>query len=245
MARRLRDTAAIESIDVRSSNNRINAHVIATIAMFAALASRPAVAAAPPASDPMAVAKSGVNDVLAVFQDKQIPLRQRREKLRALAGQYFDFDDMARSALGYHWRSLTPQQRAEFTPLFAEFIQDAYLSKMGESTVRKVQREAATANVNFIKETFDGPDYAQVFSKVLLREQQNPISVNYMMHRKDGQWRIYDVTVEAISIVGNYRNQFNRVINNGGYDKLIADLKAKRAQLRQYMDQESAGSAPG
>ena len=213
------------------------------VVIFATLTARSALASPPAAADPMTVAKSAVNDVIAVFEDKRMPLRQRREKLRDLSDQYFDFNDMARSALGYHWRNLTPQQRASFTPLFAEFIQDAYLSKMEESTVHKVQQEAATANVDFIKERFDGPDYAQVFSTVKLREQQHPISVNYLMHRKDGRWRVYDLTIDAISVVGNYRNQFNRVINNSGYDTLVADLKAKRAQLRQYMDQESTGSA--
>jgi phospholipid transport system substrate-binding protein len=63
------------------------------------------------------------------------------------------------------------------------------------------------------------------------------------MHLNDGQWRVYDVTIDAISLIANYRNQFNRVINNEGYQKLIADLRTKREQLRQYMSQEASNSA--
>jgi len=157
--------------------------------------------------------------------------------------QYFDFESMAKSALGYHWRGLTPAQRNQYVPLFAEFIQDAYLSKMEQATVEKVRQEANTANVRFLKQTYFGPDYAEVFSTVALLEQQDPLEVNYLMHQNDGHWRVYDVTVDEISLIANYRNQFNRVINNDGYQKLIADLRAKRDQLQQYMNQEARNSA--
>jgi phospholipid transport system substrate-binding protein len=146
---------------------------------------------------------------------------------------------MAKSALGYHWRSLTPAQRNEFIPLFTEFIQDAYLSKMERATVEKIRQEAQTAVVRFLKQSYFSSDYAQVFTTVALQDQTDPLEVNYLMHQTDGQWRVYDVTVDAISLVANYRNQFNRVINNQGYPKLLADLQAKREQLRQYMDQEA------
>src|SRR5690242_18556290 len=78
----------------------------------------PAFANAIPGNDPMGVIRQGVSDVLAVFRDQQMPLPQRREKLRELSEQYFDFNDMARSALGYHWRELSPEQRSQFVPVF-------------------------------------------------------------------------------------------------------------------------------
>jgi phospholipid transport system substrate-binding protein len=192
-------------------------------------------AAAAASNDPMTVIQTGISQVLAVFRDTQMPLAQRRAKLRELAGHYFDFQDMARSALGYHWRDLTPEQRAEFVPLFADFIQNAYLSKLEDSGVKKIREEANRANIQYTRQSVDG-DYAQVFSAVTLENEKEPLQIDYMLHRKDGQWRIYDVTVAAISVIGNYRNQFNRVINNEGYDKLVADLKLKTQQLQEYMD---------
>jgi phospholipid transport system substrate-binding protein len=200
-------------------------------------------AAVPAPADPMTVIKTGVDQVVAVFNDQQMPLNQRREKLRSMSLQYFDFESMAKSALGYHWRELTPAQRKQFVPLFTEFIQDAYLSKLEQATVDKIRQEAKTANVRFIRQTYLGSDEAEVFSTVALQDQKDPIEVDYLMHQTDGKWRVYDVTVDEISLMENYRNQFNRVINNQGYQKLIADLQTKREQLRQYINQEASNSS--
>jgi phospholipid transport system substrate-binding protein len=199
------------------------------------IATNPIGSASDDTADPMLQIKRGVSDVLLVFQDHQMPLRDRREKLRALAAQYFDFEDMAKSAMGYHWRELTTAQRDQFVPLFTVFIQDAYLSKLQDYAVRKVQEEAKTAKIDFTGESFDGSDYAEVFSDVVLQDQKDPVRITYLMHRRGSTWRIYDITVDAISVIANYRNQFNRAMNNEGYDKLVASLAAKRDQLEQYM----------
>jgi phospholipid transport system substrate-binding protein len=191
----------------------------------------------------MSVIKTGTDQVIAVFNDQQMPLNQRREKLRSMSLYYFDFDSMAKSVLGYHWRELTPVQRSQFVPLFTEFIQDAYLSRMEQATVEKIRQEAKTAQIKFLKQTYFSSDYAEVFSTVALEDHRAPLEVNYLMHQSGGQWQVYDVTVDAISLIANYRNQFNRIINNQGYPKLIADLEAKREQLRQYMNQEAHTSA--
>jgi phospholipid transport system substrate-binding protein len=214
------------------------------VVLLACAAALPtAIAAAPTPADPMTVIKTGLDQVIAVFNDQQMPLNQRREKLRSMSLQYFDFESMAKSTLAYHWRDLTPAQRNEFVPLFTEFIQDAYLSKMEQATVEKIRQEAKTANVRFLKQTYFSSDYAEVSSTVAVQDQKDPLEVDYLMHQNDGQWRVYDVIVDAISLIANYRNQFNRVINNEGYNKLIADLQLKRAQLRQYMNQEARNSA--
>jgi phospholipid transport system substrate-binding protein len=128
-------------------------------------------------------------------------------------------------------------------PLFTEFIQDAYLSRMEQATVEKIRQEAKTAQIKFLKQTYFSSDYAEVFSTVALEDHRAPLELNYLMHQSGGQWQVYDVTVDAISLIANYRNQFNRIINNQGYPKLIADLEAKREQLRQYMNQEAHTSA--
>jgi phospholipid transport system substrate-binding protein len=201
------------------------------------------IAATPILTDPMSVIKTETDQVIAVFNAQQMPLNQRREKLRSMSLDFFNFDSMAKSVLGYHWRDLTSSQRNQFVPLFTEFIQDAYLRKMEQATVEKIRQEAKTAQVKFLKQTYFNSDYAEVFSTVALEDQKDPLLVNYLMHQSDGQWRVYDVTVDAMSLIANYRNQFNRIINNEGYPKLIADLEAKRQQLRQYMDQQARTSA--
>jgi phospholipid transport system substrate-binding protein len=195
-------------------------------------------------SDPMAELKSAISEAIALFQNQSMPLDQRREKLRDLATRRFDFAVMARSVLGYHWRELNADQRSQFIPVFGGFIQDAYLSKLRDYTVQKVQQEVQTLNIQYTRETFDGPDYAQVNTSVKLQEQKDPVQVNYLMHLDSGHWRIYDVTIDAISVIANYRNQFNRVINSNGYDQLVADLKSKQQQFRQTLDQSDSSATP-
>jgi phospholipid transport system substrate-binding protein len=172
-------------------------------------------------ADPMAVVRDTVNDALPVLRDKATPVAARRQKLRDIVAKSFDFTEMARSALGYHWRQLTPQQQQEFTRVFISFIENSYLAKINQYSGQQVQ---------FLGEQKDGAEYAVVKTS-LVQEGKDPISIDYRLLNKNGQWKIYDVTVDAISIIANYRNQFNRVMNNQGYDKLIADLKAKEAGL--------------
>jgi phospholipid transport system substrate-binding protein len=161
------------------------------------------------------------NPALKILRDKQGPLKERQAKLRAIANANFDFTWMSRLALGYHWRKITPQQRKDFTQVFTAFIQDSYLSKMQDFSVNKV---------DFVRERQTDPGYAQVFSNVVQPGKQ-PVPVNYMLAQKDGRWLIYDVTVDNISIIANYRNQFNRVVNRNGFGALMTDLRNKHDQL--------------
>ena len=172
--------------------------------------------------DPMTVVKNTVNQALDVLRDTSSPLAQRQDKLRQIVAQTFDFKEMAKSALGYHWKELTPAQQQEFTNAFIAFIEDSYLSKINDYRGQQV---------NYLKVSQDGAQYAQVSTDIIQPNGKDAIHVNYRLLKEDGTWKIYDVTVDAISIIANYRNQFNRVMNSKGYNTLIADLKAKQAAL--------------
>jgi len=174
------------------------------------------------ANPPMAVVQNTVNQALTVLRDKSAPLQQRQEKLRQIVAQTFDFTEMAKSALGYHWKTLNPQQQQEFTNVFVAFIEDSYLSKLNDYRGQQVQ---------FIKATQDGGGYAQVNTNIVREGGKEPIHLDFRLKNENGTWKIYDVTVDAISIIANYRNQFNRVMNNQGYDTLVKDLKEKQAAL--------------
>lgn len=193
------------------------AMLILGAAIVTTLAVRPALAAA----DPMTVVRRTVNDALAVLRNKQIPADQRREQLKQIIARSFDFTEMSRSALGYHWKQITPDQQQEFSAVFTTFIEDSYLAKINDYSGQQVQ---------FVRQTNDGPQYAQVQTNIVAPGKDS-IAVNYRLLTKDGHWKVYDVTVDAISIIANYRNQFNRVMNNQGYPKLISDLKSKQQSL--------------
>jgi phospholipid transport system substrate-binding protein len=173
------------------------------------------------ADDPMSVVKTTVNQALEVLRDKQTPLAQRQDKLRQIVSSTFDFTEMARSALGYHWKQITPAQQQEFTTAFVAFIEDSYLSKINDYSGQQV---------DFLRSTSEGAQYAQVNTDIV-QPKGDAIHVNYRLLQENSTWKIYDVTVDAISIIANYRNQFNRVMNNKGYDTLISDLKSKQAAL--------------
>ena len=173
------------------------------------------------ADDPMSVVQGTVNEALAVLRDTQTPLAQRQDKLRQIVSGTFDFTEMAKSALGYHWKQITPAQQQEFTAAFVAFIEDSYLSKINEYNGQQV---------NFLRATNDGAQYSEVNTDIT-QPKGEPIHVNYRLLQEGGTWKIYNVTVDAISIIANYRNQFNRVMNNSGYETLISDLKSKQAAL--------------
>ena len=187
------------------------------------------------ADGPMASVKSVVDQAIAVFKDPGVAPSEREKKLRTIAETRFDFERMARSAVGMHWRDFSEQQRAEFVPLFTNFIEDVYLSRIEQYSVEKVQETIQTTNVQFLKERIDGPDEAVVFSQVTLQNRANPIDVNYLMKRAGGEWKIYDITLDNISVIANYRNQFNRVLNDGGYDKLVGIMRQKQQALGASM----------
>jgi phospholipid transport system substrate-binding protein len=174
---------------------------------------------------PLDTVNQVINKSLPVLRDKSTPLPQRRRQLRDLLQSHFDFADMSRIALGYHWRELSPTQRAQFTQLFTAFIENAYLSKI---------QDYSGQDVAVLGQNSEGDGFARVRSQIIQPGKQ-PIKVDYLLRDMDGDWRIYDVTVDAISIVANYRNQFNRVINDQGFAKLMADMKAKQEQLQASM----------
>ena len=174
------------------------------------------------ADDPMSVVRTTVDQALTVLRDNQTPLAQRQDKLRQIVSATFDFTEMAKSALGYHWKQITPDQQQEFTNAFVAFIEDSYLSKINDYRGQQVV---------FLKATSDGPEYAQVNTDIVQPGGKDPIHVDYRLVQEGSTWKIYDVTVDAISIIANYRNQFNRVMNNQGYDTLISDLRSKQAAL--------------
>jgi phospholipid transport system substrate-binding protein len=189
----------------------------------------------PSASDPMASVKIVIDQATGVFKDNGVAPADREKRLRLIAESHFDFVSMSRSAVGRHWREFTPEQQAQFVPLFTAFIEDVYLSQMERFSVEKVQQAVESANIQFIKERIDEPDEAEVFSEVSLQSRAKPVTVNYLMKRSGNEWKIYDITIDAISVIANYRNQFNRVLNEGGYDKLVDIMRQKQQALGASM----------
>ncbi|MGO9061446.1 MAG: phospholipid-binding protein MlaC [Candidatus Binataceae bacterium] len=185
-------------------------------------------ATAPPA---MPEIRSLGDRILAVAKDPSCRTNREgcRERLRVLIEQYWDTTDMARSALGYHWKTLDDQQRQQFTKLFSDLVESIYLSR---SNFSKAQKYTDTVTIDYIKEIPEGEDYSKITTAITLKPGDKPIRVDYRTHWADGKWMVYDIIVEDISLTGNYRNQFNRVINNQGYPELVRLLQDKLEQIK-------------
>ena len=191
--------------------------VVATLALTLGFA-----VSAPADGDPMAAVKGTVNQVLSIVTDPSYKSATsgRREKLRQVIAPRFDFADMARSAMGYHWRSLSTAQRDQFVHLFTGLLEASYMGKIEGYKGQKVA---------YVKETHDG-DLAQVNTQIVQRGNE-PITVNYRLKQSGGSWKVYDVLIDQISLVGNYRNQFTRIMNEKGYDSLVNAMKQKQHSI--------------
>jgi phospholipid transport system substrate-binding protein len=173
-------------------------------------------------TDPMDTVKTTVNQVLDVLRNRSTSPAERGRQLITTVNGKFDFADMARSTLGYHWRDLTEAQQSEFIPLFTSFMEDAYLSKIEGYSGQTIE---------FKGENRTEPGYAQVNSLVVQPNGAEPIHLDYQLKQDGGDWKVYDVAVDNISITENYANQFNRVIQNQGYDALVKAMRAKEQEL--------------
>ena len=144
----------------------------------------------------------------------------RKELLRATLLPRFDWLEMAKQALGKHWRHASGREN-EFVSAFADFLGNAYIGQIGSYRNEKVL---------FVQEAIEN-NRAQVKTKIV-SDKGEPTSVSYRLHRIEGEWKIYDVIVEDISIVSNYRSQFSRILAKGSLDDLLTQLRQKDLRKR-------------
>ncbi len=173
------------------------------------------------AGAPLEQLRSAVDRVLSIVEDPALKqagrAEERRVAIRAVANEIFDFEEITRRALGPHWASGTPQQRGELVRLFGELLERSYLGRIESYSGERVAWLGDTADA----------DLATVRTRIVTKGGTE-IPVDYRMYRRDGRWLTYDVTIEGISLVGNYRAQFNKIIHTSSHAGLVAALRAKQ-----------------
>lgn len=171
--------------------------------------------------------KTAVDRVLSIMQDPRYAapdkMQDRDKLISAAIGEKFDWGEMARRALGRHWRDFTPAQQKEFVAIFNQFLERTYIAKV--DLFLKEEKTFSNKNISYGGETIDGK-YALVASTIALKDNEIPLS--YKLINKNGNWVVYDLTLEGVGIVANYRTQFNEILANGSYEKLIEKLKSKQ-----------------
>ena len=161
------------------------------------------------------------NRVLKILEDpelkKESRIRDRRTAIRQVANDIFDFTEITRRSLGRHWQARTPQEQEEFVGLFGGLLEQSYISKIETYSGEKIA---------FLGDSTDG-DVAVVRTRVISK-QGTEIPIDYRMRGANGRWLAYDVSIEGISLIGNYRTQFDRVIQKSSYQELAKALRAKQ-----------------
>ncbi len=164
-----------------------------------------------------------IDKVLKVLGDPELTkdgkIQERRVAVRKIASDIFDFNEITKRSLGRHWQARTPAEKAEFVGLLSDLLERTYVSKIENYTGEKVA---------FVGETLDS-GVATVRSKIVTK-QGTEIPVEYRMYQAGNRWLTYDVSVEGISLVGNYRTQFNAIIQKSSYQELVKTMKVKLAE---------------
>jgi phospholipid transport system substrate-binding protein len=164
--------------------------------------------------------RSTVDRAILVLKDPRLKpaakTKERRDQLKQILFARFDFTEMAKRALGANWRRRTPKEQEEFVQLFTELLEHAYADIIESYSEDKII---------YVGEKLDG-NYADVASKVLTSNGAE-YSLNYKAHLVNSEWRVYDVIAENISVVNNFRSQFNRVITKSSYEELVRRLREK------------------
>ena len=169
------------------------------------------------------------DQVLKLLEDPNVQGADRRAAVRKAAIEIFDVQETAKRALGRHWQARTPAEREEFVQLFADLLERTYIAKIDFYGGEKLK---------FTEEKIDG-DIATVRGTVTTK-QGTDVPVQARMHKKSDRWLIYDVAIENISLISNYRAQFDRIIRTSSYGDLVKRLR-NRGEFLQEKERRAGG----
>jgi phospholipid transport system substrate-binding protein len=164
--------------------------------------------------------RATVNRVLMILKDPALNSAGAKEARRAELSKAilprFDFEEMAKRSLGAEWRRRTPAEQKEFVRLFTALLKDSYVDSIESYRGEKVVYRG---------ESQDG-DYADVGTKMIDKRGQE-FAIDYRLNLEGSEWKVYDVIIENISIVNNYRSQFQRILSRSSFAELLRRLSDK------------------
>jgi phospholipid transport system substrate-binding protein len=185
---------------------------------------------------PLNLVKSSVSRVRAILPSRtagDAGSEDRRTEIRRVAHALFDFDEMARRALGRHWKGLAPPEQAEFSRLFTNVIEQVYVTAV---------EAYAAPTVAFQGDKVTGT-YARVRSRMITPHGPE-ISIEYHLFERNSRWAVYDLLVDGVSLVSNYRSQFNSIIRASSLAQLLEKLRMDRPRYTQSRGAVESSRAP-
>jgi len=164
--------------------------------------------------------KGTVDQIIKILTDPALKgekkIRERRAKIRQVVLQRFGFTEMSRRSLGRYWNERTPEERTEFVSLYTDLLERAYIDRVEGYTGEQVV---------YLGESING-DYSEVRSKIVTKRNQE-IPIIYRLQLASTNWEVYDVIVEGVSLVNNYRTQFSKIIRTSSYQELVKKMQVK------------------
>jgi phospholipid transport system substrate-binding protein len=170
------------------------------------------------AASPLEVVRTTVDGVLAVLADPALGEDSRKRQVKALIGEHFDFTAMANRVLATNWRKATPAERSRFTSLFRELLSNTYWARISGYTNERVE---------YLGERQRSEQLATV--STVIKTDTVEIPVDYKLYQRAGRWLAYDVVIEQVSLVRNYRGSFQDIVRERGVAGLISELETKVA----------------
>ena len=172
------------------------------------------------AGPPTEIARQVIEKALDILQNPSYHGEARRQMVKRIVDPHFDYQEMAKRSLGPTWGTLNASQRQEFVQLFAQLLEASYSDK--------IEKYAQRVKIDYNGEILDG-DTAEVRTMVVRANDRIPL--NYRLLNEGGTWKVYDVVIESVSLVSNYRSQFSRIIHESSYAELVRRLKTKVSEL--------------
>jgi phospholipid transport system substrate-binding protein len=170
-------------------------------------------------ADPVVFVQDAVDEIISILQDEKlaVPTRraERKKRVVTIVEKKFDFRDMSMRALAKHWQERSPEEQDRFVLLFKTLLENTYIAKIETYSGEKV----------VFKKTAVQGNKAIVYSDLVRKNVETP--VNYKLKSNNDRWMVYDVEVEGVSLVNNYRTQFASILNKENFAGLIARLEEK------------------
>jgi len=173
------------------------------------------------AETPMEAVRETLTQVLRILDDPSLknPAKQaqRRRMLEEIAAGRFDYAEMSKRVLGSYWKPLTETQRKEFVEVYKGFLSDRYAGKIEDYSGRKQE-------VGYLTERIEG-SYAEVRTE--LRSDKTTLPMDYRLLMRDDRWSAYDIIIDGVSLVSNYRSQFQKIIRESSFEELLKKLRER------------------
>jgi phospholipid transport system substrate-binding protein len=172
------------------------------------------------AGEPSSRIQTAVDKVIAILKDQTLAgdkqTAARRAAIRQVVGEIFDFEEMAKRTLAQHWKNRSAAEQQEFVTLFADFLEKNYIKKIESYKEEKISIAAEKVE-----------NGRALVRTIIVTGEKTEIPIEYKMYVKAGVWRIYDISIEGVSLVNNYRSQFASMINKKSYEELRRQLQQR------------------